>query len=118
MIRIELPWPPRELHPNARVHWGQKAPITRKARLWAQQAAWAAGIRGNDPDIHFNIKATVAFAPPDNRRRDTDGMLSSCKAYIDGIADVLGIDDSKWTIALRREEPRKRGAVFVELEAA
>lgn len=117
MIRIELPWPPRELHPNARLHWAAKSPITRKARLWAQQATYAAGIRQFDPDIPFAIKATVVFCPPDKRARDIDGMLSSCKAYLDGIADVIGVDDSKWMIAMRREEPRKRGAVFVELEA-
>ncbi len=116
MTRIELPWPPRELHPNARIHWAAKARITRKARLWAQQATWAAGIRKAQPDTA--LKATAVFAPPDNRRRDTDGMLSSIKAYLDGISDVIGIDDSKWQLALRREDPRKGGAVFVELDAA
>jgi crossover junction endodeoxyribonuclease RusA len=118
MTRIELPWPPRELHPNTRIHWAKKAPKTRAARQWAQTATWKAGVRGNDQDIPIAIKATVVFCPPDKRARDIDGMLSSIKAYLDGISDVIGVDDSKWQLALRREDPRKGGAVFVELEAA
>lgn len=78
--------------------------------------ALARGIRANDPDIPQNLKVTAVFFPPDNRRRDVDGMLSSIKSYLDGISDVIGVDDSKWQIALRREEPRKGGLVRVELE--
>lgn len=118
MIRIALPWPPRELHPNARTHWAKKAKATRAARLWAQTATYAAGVRPRDCDIPASMKATAVFCPPDSRRRDTDGMLSNIKAYLDGIADVIGIDDSRWELHLRREDPCKGGAVFIELEAA
>jgi hypothetical protein len=43
-------------------------------------------------------------------------MLAACKAYFDGIADVVG-DDSNWTIRMRREPPRAPGSVCIELEA-
>jgi crossover junction endodeoxyribonuclease RusA len=78
----------------------------------------AAGIRLKDPDIPQELKVTAIFAPPDNRRRDIDGMLSSIKSYLDGIADVIGVDDSRWQIAIRREAPIKGGSVRIELEAA
>ena len=51
-----------------------------------------------------------------NRRRDVDGMLSACKSAIDGIADVLGVDDSKWVFNLRRSAPKAPGTVRIEIE--
>lgn len=118
MISIDLPWPSRVLHPNARAHWAQKAKAVKKARADAAWSAKAAGIRRGDYDIPLNLRVTAVFCPPDSRARDADGMLSSCKAYFDGIADVIGVDDSKWQIALRREAAVKGGSVRIELEAA
>jgi hypothetical protein len=43
-------------------------------------------------------------------------MLSSCKGYCDGIADVTGIDDCLWDIVIRRTEPVKGGNVKFEIE--
>lgn len=118
MITLPLPWPPRDLHPNARVHWARRARCTKTFRTIAAGTALAAGIRRTDPDIPQSLRVTVVFSPPDNRRRDLDGMLSSIKSYLDGIADVIGVDDSEWSIALRREAPVKGGSVRIELEAA
>jgi len=36
--------------------------------------------------------------PPDNRRRDADGVLASLKSALDGVADALGIDDHRFVI--------------------
>lgn len=33
------------------------------------------------------------------------------------MADVIGVDDSKWSISIKRGEPIKGGCVFVELSA-
>ena len=118
MISLQLAWPPRELHPNSRCHFMVKARKAKNARTVAAWTAREAGIRPNDPDIPAALKVTAVFSPPDNRRRDVDGMLSSIKSYLDGISDVIGIDDSKWDIALRREAATKGGSVRIELEAA
>ena len=118
MIAIALPWPSRSLHPNARVHWSRRAKDAKQARMTAGWCAKEAGIRSGGPDIPQALKVTAIFSPPDNRRRDVDGMLSSIKSYLDGISDVIGIDDSKWSIALRKEAPVKGGLVRIELEAA
>jgi crossover junction endodeoxyribonuclease RusA len=118
MIRITLPWPPRELHPNSRIHWAKRAKFAKQCRTLAQGLTLAAGVRRGDSDIPHNLKVTAIFCPPDRRRRDLDNMLSSAKNFLDGIADVIGVDDSKWQIALRRDEPVKGGAVRIELEAA
>jgi crossover junction endodeoxyribonuclease RusA len=117
MIRIELPWPPRELHPNGRPHFMAKAKAIKKYRADAATMTLKAGVRRNDPDIPQSLKVTVIFCPP-SKRGDVDNMLAAIKSGLDGIADVIGVDDSKWQIALRKDEPVKGGAVRIELEAA
>lgn len=117
MIAIDLPWPANELRPNARPHWAAKARATKKARIAAAWACKIAGIRPNDPDIPQALRVTAVFAPPTAHARDDDNMLSACKAYFDGVADFIGVDDSKWSIAIRREAAVKGGLVRIELEA-
>lgn len=113
MLSITLPWPSRVLHPNARVHWAQKAKAAKIARIDAGWAAQAAGARKMNADA---LHVTATFTPPSKRRMDADGLLSNIKSHLDGIADVIGVDDSNWTISIRREAPRKPGAVRIEIE--
>ncbi len=111
---VELPWPHRDLHPNTRVHWAWRAKAAKKARLDAGRATLAAGIRKlNASALHV----TAEFSPPDARARDLDGMLSSIKPCLDGIADVVGVDDSLWSLSLRKTEPKRpHGAVTITIE--
>ena len=57
----------------------------------------------------------LTFCPPDRRVRDLDGVLSSCKAGCDGIADATGVDDSRWSLALAWGPVVRGGAVIVDL---
>lgn len=118
MIAITLPWPPRSLHPNSRKHWAVKAKDAKQARQTAGWCAKEAGIRRGDCDIPQALKVTAIFYPPNRHKHDLDGCLSALKSSLDGIADVIGIDDSKWQLALRKEAPVKGGLVRIELEAA
>lgn len=113
VLTIDLPWPDRRLHPNARPHRMEKARAAKKARADAAWAAKAAGLGRIEADA---INVTAVFSPPDNKRRDLDSMLASLKPALDGIADVTGVDDSKWQIAIRREVPRPLGNVRIEIE--
>lgn len=113
-VELTLPWPARELHPNARLHWAAKAKHTKKARSYAAWAAEAAGVGKLRPG-HLNV--SIQFMAPDNRRRDTDGMISSVKAYLDGIADATGVDDSNFNLTIKRADPIKGGLVRVQIEA-
>lgn len=110
---IDLPWPPRDLHPNARVHWTRRHRATKAAREAAQ---WMSCSHG--PIEADKLDVTIIFHEPDKRRRDADGLLSNVKAYIDGIADSLEVDDSKWSIAIRRGEVVKGGVVRFEITCA
>ncbi len=112
MIVIDLPWPPRTLHPNARVHWRPKAAATKKARADAAVCAKVAKAPKMTADA---LSVAVMFSPPNKRAHDVDGLLSSCKAYFDGIADVIGVDDSKWTFMPVKSVPVSGGNVRVTI---
>jgi crossover junction endodeoxyribonuclease RusA len=86
---IILPWPPKELSLNARVHRLKKAAIGKKYReacFWLTKQAQVAIPEGR---VHL----TLTFIQPDRRSRDLDNLLSSIKYGIDGMADGLGIND-------------------------
>jgi crossover junction endodeoxyribonuclease RusA len=118
MIAITLPWPPKSLSPNSRKHWAVKARDAKHARQVAGRCVREAGIRPGDFDIPGKLKVTWVFQEPDKRRRDDDNLISSVKAFRDGVADALGIDDSRFETTIRRDAPVKGGAVRVILEAA
>lgn len=109
---VTLPWPSKDLSPNARVHWARKNRAARKARNEAKIACLAAGIRGLGWEA---ARVTVTFHPPDNRRRDSDNLLSSLKSALDGIADATGIDDSRWLLQIERGGVVPGGSVVVRL---
>jgi crossover junction endodeoxyribonuclease RusA len=108
---VELPWPPRTLHPNGRPHWAALAKAKAKARGDAYLIA--RHLRVSEP-----VTVAVTLHPPSNRKRDLDGALSSLKASFDGIADAIGVDDSRWTWRLPSgfAEPVKGGKVCISIE--
>lgn len=113
-MRINLPWPERCLHPNARVHWATKAKAAKQARLTAKLLTLSAMASTRAAPILPLVSMT--FCPPNRRAHDMDGMLSACKSQIDGIADALGVNDRAFSFALRRGEVVRGGAVQVDIE--
>jgi crossover junction endodeoxyribonuclease RusA len=112
---IVLPWPPKELSPNARAHFHAKAPITRAYRNQAYWLTKAAG--ATVPEQAPSVVLRCEFFPPDARRRDVDGMFSSIKAGLDGIADALEVNDHRFDFLICRAPPVKGGKVVVTVEA-
>jgi crossover junction endodeoxyribonuclease RusA len=116
MAEIFLPWPDKRLSPNARVHWSSLARAKKAAKRTAYYTTLEAGIGKIDAD---SLSVKYSFFPPDRRARDADNILSSCKAYQDGIAAAIGIDDSKFEITIAPRGPVERaGMIKVELEWA
>lgn len=91
---LALPWPARELHPNARVHWSKRAKHAKAERarafILARQAF--AGIEWPEGRLHVWIDGYAR----DRRPRDHDGFLSSLKPALDGIADAIGVNDHRF----------------------
>ena len=110
---VLLPWPPKELSPNAREHFHAKAKVAKSYRQLAHLLACG----GKAPVGLDAAKVIITFEPPDNRRRDLDNMLSSIKSGLDGIAAAIGVDDSKWSLTIRKGEVVKGGLVTVEVTA-
>lgn len=111
---ITLPWPAKELSPNARVHWAQKSKAAKLAKQYAFVHAKEARLAS-----HGQGKVTLymEFVKPSKRRNDLDNMIASCKAYIDGIAEAIGIDDSRFRYVLEvADEPVKGGLVRVSIQ--
>lgn len=110
MALITLPWPAKALHPNARVHWATKARAAKAARTAAGWATDAAKVKIEGEGA---VTLKITFYPPDKRRRDLDGMLSSLKNGVDGIADALGVNDCRFRFVLEIGNPVKGGCVHV-----
>ena len=96
-LRIVLPLPPKELSPNARVHWGRKARMSKRYKLSAGAATdWALSEAGNPEGIWDTAKLKVCLYNRTAHRRDGDNLIASMKSAFDGIAISLGVDDARW----------------------
>lgn len=90
---IRLPWPSSDLTPHAKGGWKKKARATKEAR----NQAWAAAME--KPRVPC-VPDAVIFVEywPKAYRGDVHNMHGRMKAYIDGIADAMGCDDSKFRV--------------------
>lgn len=107
MTSIELPWPPKELLPNKAHrrygHFGYK----RKAKI-ARTLAWGLTAQALGPLLRQykadgDIVLRYQFQPPmrAGKAADEDNVMAALKPYRDGIADALGVNDSRF----RNERP-------------
>lgn len=111
---VVLPWPPAELSPNARSHWATRSRAAKSYRLQCFLFARQAGLVAPEGRILLDLE----FIPPTMRRRDDDNLTAAFKAGRDGLADALGIDDSRFVSLVRlRSTPQRGGAVRVTLSA-
>lgn len=92
MIEIVLPWPPKELSPNSRLHLAMKKVAVANYREVCRVLTIQSKVKIDWPgDVH----AWIDFIPPDRRLRDDDNAFASFKAGRDGICDALGINDNR-----------------------
>lgn len=90
---VTMPWPHPDLSPNARInHFA----LARRKKAYRTACGWEAISQGLGKVVADRLTVTITFHPPDHRRRDRDNMIAALKSGQDGIADVLGVDDSQW----------------------
>jgi len=116
-MEIVLPWPDRVLSPNARIHWATRAKAAKLARKDGYYRAMLSGytkasFAGYDGKLHLWID----FFAKTKNYPDADNCLSSVKAYLDGIADALGVNDRRfvhhpWV----KDETHKGGKVCIRI---
>ena len=117
---LDLPWPHKDLSPNARVHWRRRAELVAKARDEAYWRALEVPAYERKPLSDAQaLKLTLIFFNPAGRvRTDQDNALARCKAALDGIFRALRSDDSRireTTICIGDATPG--GCVRIKLEA-
>ena len=100
-MNIQLPWPPTGLSPNARNHWAKLAKLKKAYR---EACAWQAIAQGVRPMQASGLHLTITFVPPTRRAFDLDNALARIKSGLDGLADVLKVDDKHWTLTIKKGE--------------
>lgn len=112
-LELVLPWPSKDLSPNARVHYRVKAAATKAARQLAVVLAIEAGWRDAwlpEGRLHLWIDC---YQAPGKKLPDDDNMIGRCKAYRDGLAQVLGIDDKRFKSRPDVKDERRPGGQVV-----
>ena len=109
MNSVELPWPPSILSPNSAKSW--RAKIKPRAKYKADcyfLCRKANLINPGSEKIHVFIE----FFQPDNRKRDQDNMLASTKYLLDGVADSMLVDDSRFVLHPLFSDTRIKGGII------
>lgn len=121
---------PRSIHkrdtPNGRYKRNHMAHnrVVGNARRAGRDAAMEV-VNPNDPYQCFQtsrwpltIHIMVGWEPR-RQMMDDDNVKASMKSYLDGIADVLGIDDRNFIIGTvgQQRDPDKRGFIKIAIEA-
>lgn len=95
-MTIILPWPPASLSPNSRLHWAQ---LARAKKAYREACGWQAKAQGVTRIEADRLAVHFVFYPPTRRRIDLDNCVARMKAGIDALADVVGVDDSRWVMS-------------------
>lgn len=100
-MNLTLPWPPKELSPNARQHW---ASLARAKKAYRAACGWTAKEQGAKAIKASKLHLSLTFYPPTRRAYDLDNALARMKSGLDGLADVLGVDDKHWSLSIARAD--------------
>jgi crossover junction endodeoxyribonuclease RusA len=115
-LDIEVGWPARELSPNTSVH---HMVLHRFRKAAKTEAGWATRIAmpvkwhpaGDRIKVHL-----IAHPPKAWRTGDSDNLIAQTKSFIDGIADVLGINDRNFEApTVEWAERTQRGKLIVRI---
>jgi crossover junction endodeoxyribonuclease RusA len=116
-VKLALPFPEKILWPNGRGHHMAKHRAFKKHKEWAHMAALAEiprCFRWNGEPIRLRYTVTPKGAT--RTAIDKDNTVSAMKAYQDGIAAALVIDDSNFaTPEIVFGKPEGIGNVLVEI---
>src|SRR5262245_16672202 len=106
LVIADFPLPDKRLCGNTRIRALHLAGLRRDQRRWAQLAAYGA-LGGREPPawvrgpvaVEYDVFRTRHWAA---RPLDFDNFVMGAKGIADGLADALGVTDSRWrTTAVR-----------------
>jgi crossover junction endodeoxyribonuclease RusA len=112
---IELPFPDKILWPNGRGHHMAKHRAFQKHKCWAYHAMLAHGCSAGLVVAPI-IRWSVTIHPKTRHAIDDDNARAALKAYQDGLAAALGVNDGIFAAPdLTFADPVKGGKVLVAL---
>ena len=100
-LTLTLPWPPKELSPNARLHWRV---VAKAKKAYRAACGWTAKEQGARRIEAGKLHLSLTFFAPTRRAYDLDNALARMKSGLDGLADVLGVDDKHWSLSIARAD--------------
>jgi crossover junction endodeoxyribonuclease RusA len=112
---------PTGLSPNSRLHWGPRSRLVREAREAAYYATRQAFVEDDGPIPAGPLVLHVLIALEARRRtQDDDNAWAGMKAFRDGLADALAIDDKHLRCGsiTQTRDPEKRGYIKIAVERA
>ena len=115
-VTIRLPWPAHELSQNARDHWRVLAAARKQARQTAHLLTHQA-VGDCVPVLTGDLAAIVTVVPPSNRW-DLLNAVAMLKPWIDGIFDVLQVNDNRIKHSrqdMADKDPDGRGYIIIEI---
>jgi crossover junction endodeoxyribonuclease RusA len=112
---IQLPFPDKILWPNGRGHHMAKHRAFQKHKQWAYWATLDA-LPAETRMVLGPIRVRYIVTPKTRNPIDRDNAVAAMKAYQDGIALALNVDDGAFeTPEITFAEPKKPGGVEVVL---
>ena len=113
-VSFYLPWPDKKMSPNARPHWAALARVKKAAKRDAYYLALEAGLEKITAE---KVRAKYTYFPPTRHTYDRDNLVGRTKAFQDGVAMALGVDDGKWETTYEiAGTVEKNGMVRIDLE--
>lgn len=119
IVTITVPLPPKQLSPNARVHWAVK----NKAKKAYQEQVQVACLEQKIPKCKaLSAKMQLAFHFKTKARHDPDNCIASVKCAIDQLVKYgLLSDDDKITLlptTIHNDKENPRLVVTLEVDDA
>jgi crossover junction endodeoxyribonuclease RusA len=115
-MRIELPWPPKELSPNYSGTLRSKMRAQKYYRnlchalTLEQVGRWR-------PAAEVILPISLSFYQPDRRNYDDDNLESRFKRGRDGVALALKVDDHRFRVTrIIHDEIIKGGKIVLEFK--
>lgn len=115
-MRIELPFPPKELSPN----WTGKFRDFLRAKKAYRNLCWGITLEQAGrwrPHPEGTINVVLNIYKPDRRAYDDDNLEGRCKRSRDGVAMALGVNDNRFKVSrVIHDEIIKGGKIVLEFQ--
>ena len=86
-------------------------------KAYREACAWTAKGQGLKPSASSRLHLSLTFYPPTRRAFDLDNCLARMKSGLDGLADVLEVDDKDWSLSIQKAD-QVGGFVKVKISEA